>query len=166
MQAAAQGQSLFVSSGDTGVFCAAIVGVNGVPAGIPSVEYPASSPYAVGVGGPTGLGPGPNEVGWYAGGGGGSHFQPPPAPWTAGPGPNEVGWYAGGGGVSYFESTPASWTAGRRPSAARARAPRPGRASGRACRAPAGRSGSRTRCSTRSRRRRRRSTTSPSAPTA
>jgi subtilase family serine protease len=50
-QAAARGQSLFVSSGDTGVFCAAVVGVNGVPAGIPSVEYPASSPYAVGVGG-------------------------------------------------------------------------------------------------------------------
>jgi pseudomonalisin/xanthomonalisin len=78
-QAAAQGQSLFVSSGDTGVFCAAVVGVNGVPAGIPSVEYPASSPNAVGVGGTTVLGPGPNEIGWYAGGGGISYFESTPA---------------------------------------------------------------------------------------
>jgi subtilase family serine protease len=78
-QAAAQGQSLFVSSGDTGVFCAAVVGVNGVPAGIPSVDYPASSPYAVGVGGTTVLGSGPNEIGWYAGGGGISYFEPAPA---------------------------------------------------------------------------------------
>jgi len=78
-QAAAQGQSLFVSSGDTGVFCSAVVGVNGVPAGIPSVEYPASSPYAVGVGGTTVLGPGPNEIGWYAGGGGISYFESAPA---------------------------------------------------------------------------------------
>jgi subtilase family serine protease len=78
-QAAAQGQTLFVSSGDTGVFCSAVVGVNGVPAGIPSVEYPASSPYAVGVGGTTVLGPGPNEIGWYAGGGGSSYFEATPA---------------------------------------------------------------------------------------
>ncbi len=77
-QAAAQGQSLFVASGDTGVFCAAVVGVNGVPAGIPSVEFPASSPYAVGVGGTTVLGPGPSEIGWYAGGGGISYFESAP----------------------------------------------------------------------------------------
>jgi subtilase family serine protease len=79
MQAAAQGQTLFVSSGDTGVFCPAIVGVNGVPAGLPSVNYPASSPYAVGVGGTTVLGPGPSEIAWYAGGGGVSYFEPAPA---------------------------------------------------------------------------------------
>jgi subtilase family serine protease len=78
-QAAAQGQSLFVSSGDTGVFCSAVVGVNGVPAGIPSVEYPASSPNAIGVGGTTVLGPGPSEVAWYAGGGGSSFVEPVPA---------------------------------------------------------------------------------------
>jgi pseudomonalisin len=78
-QAAAQGQTLFVSSGDTGVFCSAIVGVNGVPAGIPSVEYPASSPFAIGVGGTTVLGPGPTEIGWYAGGGGSSYFEATPA---------------------------------------------------------------------------------------
>jgi subtilase family serine protease len=78
-QAAAQGQTLFVSSGDTGVFCTAIVGVNGVPAGLPSVEYPASSPFAIGVGGTTVLGPGPTEIAWYAGGGGSSFFEPTPA---------------------------------------------------------------------------------------
>jgi pseudomonalisin len=78
-QAAAQGQTLFTSSGDTGVFCSAVVGVNGVPAGVPSVEYPASSPGAIGVGGTTVLGPGPSEVAWYAGGGGSSFVEPTPA---------------------------------------------------------------------------------------
>jgi subtilase family serine protease len=78
-QAAAQGQTLIVSSGDTGVFCTAVVGVNGVPAGIPSAEYPASSPYAIGVGGTTVLGPGPSEVAWYAGGGGSSVVETTPA---------------------------------------------------------------------------------------
>jgi pseudomonalisin/xanthomonalisin len=78
-QAVAQGQTLFLSSGDTGVFCTAVVGVNGVPAGIPSVEYPASSPNAIGIGGTTVLGPGPSEVAWYAGGGGSSFVEPTPA---------------------------------------------------------------------------------------
>jgi pseudomonalisin len=78
-QANAQGQSLFVSSGDTGSFCPVLVGVNGVPAGIPGVNYPASSPGAIGVGGTTVLGPGPNEVAWYAGGGGTSYVEPVPA---------------------------------------------------------------------------------------
>ncbi len=45
MQGAAQGQTMFASSGDTGSFCS--VGTpNGVPAGVPEVEYPAASPYA------------------------------------------------------------------------------------------------------------------------
>ena len=78
-QAVAQGQTLFLSSGDTGVFCTAVVGVNGVPAGIPNVEYPASSPNAIGIGGTTVLGPGPSEVGWYAGGGGSSFVEPTPS---------------------------------------------------------------------------------------
>lgn len=82
-QGAAQGQSLFVSSGDNGAYCAPAVGVNGVPAGIPDVEYPASSPYVVGVGGTTVLGSG--NVGVYT---------------------NEIAWYAGGGGVSLFEQAP------------------------------------------------------------
>jgi pseudomonalisin/xanthomonalisin len=78
-QAVAQGQTLFLSSGDTGIFCTAVVGVNGVPAGIPSVEYPASSPNAIGIGGTTVLGPGPSEIGWYAGGGGSSFVEPTPS---------------------------------------------------------------------------------------
>src|SRR5581483_23335 len=49
-EGAAQGQTMFASSGDTGSFCS--VGTpNGVPAGIPLVEYPAASPYVVAVGG-------------------------------------------------------------------------------------------------------------------
>jgi subtilase family serine protease len=50
-QADAQGQSMFFSSGDTGSQCPAIVGVNGIPAGIPDTHYPASSQYGIGVGG-------------------------------------------------------------------------------------------------------------------
>lgn len=42
---------MFFSSGDTGSQCPAVVGVNGVPAGRPGVNYPASSPYGIGVGG-------------------------------------------------------------------------------------------------------------------
>jgi pseudomonalisin/xanthomonalisin len=78
-QAAAQGQTLFLSSGDSGTFCTAVVGVNGVPAGVPSVEYPAASPNAIGVGGTTVLGPGPSEIAWYAGGGGSSDVEPTPS---------------------------------------------------------------------------------------
>jgi pseudomonalisin len=78
-QAVAQGQTLFTSSGDTGSFCPAVVGVNGVPAGLPSDNYPASSPFAMGVGGTTVLGSGPTEVSWYAGGGGTSDVEAAPA---------------------------------------------------------------------------------------
>ena len=81
---AAQGQSLFVSSGDNGAYCAPAVGVNGVPAGIPDVEYPASSTYAIGVGGTTVLNAG--NLGVYT---------------------NEIAWYAGGGGISLAEAAPA-----------------------------------------------------------
>src|SRR6185437_11862205 len=78
-EAAAQGQTLFTSSGDTGSQCPALVGLNGVPLGLPGVNYPASSPNAIGVGGTTVLGSGPTEIGWYAGGGGSSVFEPTPA---------------------------------------------------------------------------------------
>jgi subtilase family serine protease len=78
-QAAAQGQTLFTSSGDTGSFCPAVIGVNGVPAGLPGTNFPAASPYAMGVGGTTVLGPGPNEIAWYAGGGGITFFEDVPA---------------------------------------------------------------------------------------
>lgn len=57
-QATAQGQTLFTSSGDTGSFCpVGPAAVNGVPAGVPGVNYPAASPYAIGVGGTTVVGP-------------------------------------------------------------------------------------------------------------
>jgi pseudomonalisin/xanthomonalisin len=88
--AAAQGQTLFTSSGDTGAFCSAVVGVNGVPAGIPNVAYPAASPFAIGVGGTTVLGPGPTEIAWYAGGGGSSFFETTPT-WQANAGGSFLG---------------------------------------------------------------------------
>lgn len=70
-QADAQGQTMFFSSGDTGSQCPAITGVNGVPAGIPDTNYPASSPYGIGVGGTSVLSNNPlSEIAWYAGGGG------------------------------------------------------------------------------------------------
>jgi pseudomonalisin len=76
-QADAQGQTLFSSSGDTGSQCAAVTGVNGVPAGVPDTSYPASSPYGIGVGGTSVLSPtGPSEIAWYAGGGGLSPIEP------------------------------------------------------------------------------------------
>ena len=70
-RAAAQGQSFFVSTGDTGSQCGVVVAVNGVPAGVPGVEYPAASPWSVGVGGTTIYATDPTaEISWYAGGGG------------------------------------------------------------------------------------------------
>jgi subtilase family serine protease len=81
LEAAAQGQTMFSSTGDTGSFCS--VGTpNGVPAGAPFVGYPATSPYVIGVGGTTLL---TNADGSYSG---------------------EVAWYAGGGGFSQFEYSP------------------------------------------------------------
>jgi pseudomonalisin/xanthomonalisin len=57
-----------------------VVGVNGVPAGIPGVSYPASSPYGIGVGGTSVLSPtGPTEITWYAAGGGTSLLEPTPS---------------------------------------------------------------------------------------
>jgi pseudomonalisin len=76
-QADAQGQTMFFSSGDTGSQCPAVVGINGVPVGIPDTNYPASSPYGIGVGGTSVLNNNPlSEIGWYAGGGGLSPVEP------------------------------------------------------------------------------------------
>lgn len=95
LEAAAQGQTVFTSTGDNGSACPVVGVTNGVPlsgaAGM--VEYPASSPYVVAVGGTT-LTTDANfnyiaEVGWDAGGGGisaweGSPFwQQPVLPTTA-----------------------------------------------------------------------------------
>jgi pseudomonalisin len=78
-EAAAQGQTMFASSGDSGAACS--VGLpNGVPdGGLPMVNYPASSPWVVGVGGTTlvtnSTGSYDFETSWYAGGGGLSQFE-------------------------------------------------------------------------------------------
>ena len=84
LEAAAQGQTLFASTGDTGAYC----GVAGAPpnggvGGAPFVEYPASSPYAVAVGGTDTFS---NVDGTYLG---------------------EQAWQSGGGGISQFEYSPA-----------------------------------------------------------
>ncbi len=81
VEAAAQGQTLFASTGDTGGYCgAAGVPPNGGVGGVPMVEYPASSPYAVAVGGTDVFS---NVDGTYLG---------------------EQAWQSGGGGLSQFES--------------------------------------------------------------
>ena len=83
LEAASQGQSFFASSGDTGSFCpVGPAGVNGVPLGAPLVNYPAASPYVVGVGGTTLLthadGSYDTEITWDTGGGGVSQFEESP----------------------------------------------------------------------------------------
>lgn len=80
VQAAAQGQTLFASTGDNGGYCYGVE--NGVPGGVPMVEYPAASPYVVAVGGTDLL---TNADGSYQG---------------------ETAWEAGGGGLSQFEYAP------------------------------------------------------------
>jgi pseudomonalisin len=82
-EAAAQGQTVFTSAGDTGGFCPVGVAANGAPAGAPDVNYPASSPGVVSVGGTTLVtnadGSYDQEVAWLAGGGGPSLFEAAPA---------------------------------------------------------------------------------------
>jgi subtilase family serine protease len=78
-EAAAQGQTMFASAGDTGASCA-VEGTNGVPdSGPPFVNYPASSPYVVAVGGTMlvtkSTGSYDFETSWDAGGGGLSQFE-------------------------------------------------------------------------------------------
>jgi subtilase family serine protease len=80
-EAAAQGQTVFASTGDNGSACPLVGVTNGVPlsGAAGTVLYPASSPYVVGVGGTT-LATDANfnyftEVGWDAGGGGTSAFE-------------------------------------------------------------------------------------------
>lgn len=82
LEGAAQGQTVFASSGDNGSACG-VLPTNGVPvSGPPFAEYPASSSYVIGVGGTTLL---TNADGTYN---------------------NEATWYAGGGGLSQFELSP------------------------------------------------------------
>ena len=85
MQAAAQGQTMFASTGDTGSSCA-LAPTNGVPgSGPPMVSYPASSPWVVGVGGTSVVSGSPSAT--YVG---------------------EAAWNSGGGGISQFENS-TSW---------------------------------------------------------
>lgn len=92
LQAVAQGQSLFVASGDTGYSCPALLSINGLSIGLPGLSYPASSPYAVAVGGTTVLGgPGPlAEIAWVGSGGGLSLIEPEP-PYQAHVGGSNLG---------------------------------------------------------------------------
>ncbi|HEY3925359.1 MAG TPA: protease pro-enzyme activation domain-containing protein [Acidothermaceae bacterium] len=79
LQAAAQGQTLFASSGDQGGFCP-WEDTNGIgPGGPPFASYPASSPFFLGVGG-TSLFSNADfsygtEIAWYTSGGGTSLFE-------------------------------------------------------------------------------------------
>jgi pseudomonalisin len=82
-EAAAQGQTMFASSGDTGGQDCAVESTNGVPeSGLPEVNYPCSSEYIVCVGGTSLF---TNSDGSYD---------------------QELGWYSGGGGISTFEKAP------------------------------------------------------------
>jgi subtilase family serine protease len=82
VEAASQGQTMFVSTGDNGGYCMAEVDTNGAPGGVPMVEYPAASPYVTAVGGTDLFS---NADGSYLG---------------------ETAWEAGGGGLSQFEYSP------------------------------------------------------------
>jgi pseudomonalisin len=81
LQGAAQGQTIFASTGDTGSSCPVVpVDTNGVPlSGAPLVNWPAASPYVAAVGGTSLLldssGNYANEIAWNAGGGGISQFE-------------------------------------------------------------------------------------------
>lgn len=99
-EAAAQGQTVFASSGDAGGSCA-VAPTNGVPlSGPPNVNYPASSPYVTAVGGTTLLtnsdGSYNNEVAWNAGGGGASLWEYSPY-WQSGIVPSNAGNMKGSG---------------------------------------------------------------------
>ena len=79
LEAAAQGQTLFASSGDQGGFCP-WEDTNGVgPGGPPFVSYPAASPFFVGVGGTSLFSNADysygDEIAWYTSGGGTSDFE-------------------------------------------------------------------------------------------
>lgn len=85
-QAAAQGQTMFASTGDNGSGCPVLAATGAPNSGAPEVCYPASSPYAVAVGGTTldtnanGSEPGTyyGEHVWIGTGGGYSAFESPP----------------------------------------------------------------------------------------
>ncbi|MGA7930371.1 MAG: S53 family peptidase [Candidatus Sulfotelmatobacter sp.] len=81
LEGAAQGQSVFASTGDTGAACSVLpYDTNGDPdSGLPMVSYPASSIYVTGVGGTSlfldSSGDYSEEIAWAAGGGGIAQFS-------------------------------------------------------------------------------------------
>jgi pseudomonalisin len=95
-QADLEGRTQFVSTGDTGGSCTVVTGNGFLNTGAPQVEYPASSPYVVGVGGTvlytTGTTPDHRkaETGWTYTGGGTSTMEPR-EPWQNGVGATMVG---------------------------------------------------------------------------
>ncbi len=95
-QAAMEGRTMFASSGDGGGSC--LPGANGVTNdGAPCVEYPASSPYVVGVGG---------TVLYTATTSPTSSTQATPAARS-----DEYSWTYSGGGMSDYEPAPSYQTA-------------------------------------------------------
>ncbi|HUZ43801.1 MAG TPA: protease pro-enzyme activation domain-containing protein [Acidimicrobiales bacterium] len=86
-EAFSEGRTMFVSTGDSGAGC--FGAQNGVNSPLIGTEYPASSTYAVGVGGTTIVTNGDTpptralEYSWNAGGGGMSNMEPAP-PWQQG----------------------------------------------------------------------------------
>lgn len=94
-QGVVEGRTMFVSTGDNGAACRNVT--NGVPGGVPGVEYPASSPWVVAVGGAvlstttdaSGNVQRDQETAWEAGGGGISTFEARPA-WQEGVLPTEA----------------------------------------------------------------------------
>jgi subtilase family serine protease len=95
-EAAAQGQTMHASAGDTGASCA-VAPTNGVPeSGPPQVNYPCSSPYIICVGG-TSLYTNPDYSYQY-----GNQIVPAEPAGSAG----ESAWQASGGGISANEYQP------------------------------------------------------------
>jgi len=88
LQGAAQGQTVFSSTGDNGNGCP-IIAATGLPGtGVPENSFPATSPYVVGVGGTTLVTNSPggtynSEVTWVGSGGGVSQHEGSPY-WQAG----------------------------------------------------------------------------------
>jgi pseudomonalisin len=85
-QAAAEGRTTFVSTGDTGGSCTVVTGNGIVNTGAPQVEWPAASPWVVAVGGTMLYTDGTNRIlekAWEYTGGGVSISQPRPT-WQAG----------------------------------------------------------------------------------
>ncbi len=85
-QGAAEGITFFAAAGDGGASCQLLVNA-GQPGLVSAVEYPASSPYVVSVGGTSLLtNPGytyDTETAWVSGGGGSSLWESPGV-WTSG----------------------------------------------------------------------------------